>query len=109
MDKWRGRYGLRKRGANPWSCRDFQAVIECTFECICRGIKTLSVSVAPYAVRAKDNAPVATPLFWEEVSDPTLHPQKYTISNIMKRKKDPWEQYQPQTITHAYKLLKGLK
>lgn len=50
--------------------------------------------VAPYSVRPKENAPVATPLFWKEVSDIKLTPTKYTIKNIFKRLDDvgdPWE------------------
>lgn len=54
------------------------------------------LSVAPYSVRAKDGAPIATPLTWKEVHDPKLDPQKYTIKNIFKRLKkvgDVWDGY----------------
>lgn len=50
-------------------------------------------SVAPYAVRALARAPVATPLSWDEVDDPNLGPQSYTIRNIFQRlarQEDPW-------------------
>jgi len=50
-------------------------------------------SVAPYAVRAKPGAPIATPIDWREVTS-TLLPNKYTIKNIFKRlskKEDPWK------------------
>lgn len=50
-------------------------------------------SVAPYAVRAKAGAPVATPLDWDELSDPELHSQSYRVDNICRRlgqKDDPW-------------------
>ncbi|MGW8194495.1 MAG: non-homologous end-joining DNA ligase [Desulforhopalus sp.] len=50
--------------------------------------------VAPYAVRAKETAPVATPLDWQELNDTQLHAKKYTISNIFRRlgqKEDPWK------------------
>jgi len=50
-------------------------------------------SVAPYAVRAKAGAPVATPLEWDEFSDGALHSQSYTVENIFRRlgqKADPW-------------------
>ncbi len=48
---------------------------------------------APYSVRAKAGAPVATPLDWEELSNSDLHSQRYTIKNVLKRisqKGDPW-------------------
>lgn len=49
-------------------------------------------AVAPYAVRAKDGAPVATPLRWEELDDPDLGPQSFNIRNVWRRTAaDPWE------------------
>jgi len=51
-------------------------------------------SVAPYAVRAKPGAPVATPIEWDELSDAHLGPQSYNIQNIFRRlgqKDDPWK------------------
>lgn len=50
-------------------------------------------AVAPYAVRAIEGAPVATPLNWDEVGRRELHAQKYTIKNIFRRLAqtgDPW-------------------
>ncbi len=49
-------------------------------------------AVAPYAVRAIEGAPVATPIDWKEVKK-GLHSQKFTIKNVVKRAlgKDPWE------------------
>jgi bifunctional non-homologous end joining protein LigD len=52
-------------------------------------------TVAPYAVRAKPGAPVATPLDWDELSDSNLHSQTYTMQNIFRRlsqKEDPWKE-----------------
>ncbi len=52
-------------------------------------------SVAPYGVRAKPGAPVATPLDWDELSDPGLYSQSYTVKNIFRRlgqKEDPWKE-----------------
>lgn len=51
-------------------------------------------AVAPYAVRARDGAPVATPLRWEELDDPELGPRSFTMSSIWKRTGDPWEGFE---------------
>jgi bifunctional non-homologous end joining protein LigD len=51
-------------------------------------------SVTPYAVRALEKAPVATPLHWKELHNKDLHSQTYTISSIFRRlgqKEDPWK------------------
>ena len=51
-------------------------------------------AVAPYAVRAKPGAPVATPLFWEELEEPDLHPRRWTLASVperVERRGDPWE------------------
>jgi bifunctional non-homologous end joining protein LigD len=50
-------------------------------------------AVAPYSVRARPEAPVATPLDWSELDDPALRPRRYTITNLFRRlgqKPDPW-------------------
>ncbi|HSM55368.1 MAG TPA: hypothetical protein VK879_04365, partial [Candidatus Sulfomarinibacteraceae bacterium] len=50
-------------------------------------------SVAPYALRARPGAPVATPLDWDELSAKNLHSRRYHIKNIFRRlgqKEDPW-------------------
>jgi bifunctional non-homologous end joining protein LigD len=52
-------------------------------------------AAAPYAVRAKPGAPVATPIEWDEL-DSGMSPQKYNIKNIFRRlsqKKDPWKDF----------------
>jgi bifunctional non-homologous end joining protein LigD len=49
--------------------------------------------VAPYAVRALPGAPVATPLAWEELRDPGLHPRGWSLRTIPARlaeRGDPW-------------------
>lgn len=50
-------------------------------------------AVAPYGVRARPGAPVATPLDWNEALAADMSPRKYTITNIFRRlgnKEDPW-------------------
>jgi bifunctional non-homologous end joining protein LigD len=50
--------------------------------------------VAPYAVRAKPGAPVATPLHWEELSDSSLAADSWNIRTIagrLDRDGDPWK------------------
>lgn len=50
-------------------------------------------TVAPYAVRALPGAPVATPLAWEELGDPELHPRAHTLASVPARvaeRGDPW-------------------
>lgn len=44
--------------------------------------------IAPYSLRAKPGAPLAAPLTWDELDDPTLRADKFTVSNIMKRLAD---------------------
>jgi bifunctional non-homologous end joining protein LigD len=51
-----------------------------------------ATSVAPYSVRARPGAPVATPLDWHEV-EAGASPREWTIQNIPNRlgqKQDPW-------------------
>jgi bifunctional non-homologous end joining protein LigD len=49
-------------------------------------------AVVPYAVRPRANAPVAVPLHWRELSDPTLTPDGWTIETVSARLEegDPW-------------------
>lgn len=51
-------------------------------------------AVAPYSLRAIEGAPVAMPIAWSEVSDPNLHPRKYTLGNAaekLQRDGDAWK------------------
>ncbi|HZO87666.1 MAG TPA: non-homologous end-joining DNA ligase [Chthonomonadaceae bacterium] len=51
-------------------------------------------TVAPYSVRARASAPVATPLGWSELDDPELTSDRYTLRTIPERlaqRGDPWE------------------
>lgn len=54
-------------------------------------------TVAPYALRAREGAPVATPIGWDEIGSGDLDSQSYTHSNIFRRlanKKDPWKDFE---------------
>ncbi|HET8551159.1 MAG TPA: non-homologous end-joining DNA ligase [Gammaproteobacteria bacterium] len=51
-------------------------------------------AIAPYAVRAKPGAPIATPLEWDALDDAKLRSDRYGIKNIFRRlgqKQDPWQ------------------
>ena len=52
-------------------------------------------AVAPYSVRARPGAPVATPLDWAELEDPGLTPHQFTLRTVGGRldrlgAHDPW-------------------
>ncbi len=49
-------------------------------------------AVAPYAVRAREKAPVACPVGWDELRD-TDSSQRFNIQNILKRRKNPWKNF----------------
>lgn len=46
--------------------------------------------IAPYSLRAQQNATVSTPLEWKELKK-GLRPEEFNIFTVLKRKKDPWE------------------
>ncbi|WAC48305.1 DNA ligase D [Asticcacaulis sp. SL142] len=52
-----------------------------------------ATAIAPFAVRARDGATVATPIAWDELP-PKLKPDEFTIATVPKRlttlKTDPW-------------------
>jgi bifunctional non-homologous end joining protein LigD len=49
--------------------------------------------VAPYAVRARPRAPVATPLDWDELGHRDMSARRYTLGSVPRRlaqREDPW-------------------
>lgn len=67
-------------------------------------------AVAPYAVRARPKAPVATPLHWEELEDRKTTAGRWTIATVPKRidrDGDPWSELtrSRQTLTSARERL----
>lgn len=72
-----------------------------------------ATAVAPYAVRAHEGAPVATPVTWHELLSPRMKSQKYTIKNIhlrIKKVGDIWKGMQKHAVSlsKARKILKEL-
>jgi bifunctional non-homologous end joining protein LigD len=60
-------------------------------------------AVAPYAVRAREGAPIATPIAWKELTS-SLEPRAYTVKNIFRRisrKGDIWEHIADQAVSIA--------
>jgi bifunctional non-homologous end joining protein LigD len=55
-----------------------------------------ATAIASYSTRAREGAPVATPVRWDELS-PKLAADKYTVENLPRRlsslKSDPWEKF----------------
>ncbi len=55
-----------------------------------------ATAVVPYSTRAKENAPVATPLSWDELTI-KLKSDSFNLHNLPERlktlKKDPWEDF----------------
>jgi bifunctional non-homologous end joining protein LigD len=59
-------------------------------------------AVPPYAVRARDGAPVAAPLTWDELEDPKLRADRFSIRNIFDRLADmgnPWKNLEERAKT----------
>jgi DNA primase len=53
-------------------------------------------SIAPYSLRARKGAPIATPIEWDELKDNSFGPRSYKVENIFRRlsqKGDPWAEF----------------
>jgi bifunctional non-homologous end joining protein LigD len=72
-----------------------------------------ATAVVAYSTRSRPNAPVATPLAWEELSA-QMRPDHYTIRNLPRRlsalKRDPWADLAKiqQSLTPAMKALREI-
>jgi bifunctional non-homologous end joining protein LigD len=67
-------------------------------------------SVAPYSVRPRPGAPVATPLHWEELEDPNTRADGWTLASVparVQRAGDPWKGIgaSPQSLVAARRRL----
>ncbi|MES1241530.1 MAG: DNA ligase D [Acidobacteriota bacterium] len=73
-----------------------------------------ATSIAAYSTRARPNAPVSTPLFWEELES-DVRGNTYTVRNLPERLEgldgDPWASFLKarQSITAAMKKAVGMK
>jgi bifunctional non-homologous end joining protein LigD len=59
-------------------------------------------TIAPYSLRARPRAPVATPLRWDELEDSAIRPDRYSLSTIFKRLsriKDPWDGFRDHPVS----------
>jgi bifunctional non-homologous end joining protein LigD len=73
-----------------------------------------ATAVIPYAVRAHEKAPVATPLEWEELQNTRLRSNSYTIKTIVERLKekgDVWHTmpHHARSLRNALKAFKKLQ
>jgi bifunctional non-homologous end joining protein LigD len=72
-----------------------------------------ATAIAPYSVRARPGAPVATPLHWDEVAG-RMKPERFHAGNIARRmqglRSDPWQplRRKSQTLTAAMKRQLGI-
>jgi bifunctional non-homologous end joining protein LigD len=71
-------------------------------------------AVAPYAVRARRGAPVATPLEWDELGSRGLRGDRFTIADVPKRigeQGDPWAgmSRHARSLSRALQRLKKLR
>lgn len=67
-------------------------------------------AIAPYSVRARPDAPVATPLHWEELGTATTTAAHWTLASVpgrLQREGDPWSRIEEdrQTLTRARRRL----
>lgn len=61
-------------------------------------------SIAPYSVRARPNAPIAMPIYWQEIV--MVDPDSYTLFNFPQRK-DPWKDFSKKAVS-LKKVIKKL-
>lgn len=55
-----------------------------------------ATAIAPYSLRANQDAGIAMPIAWEELKIKNLNAQSFTINNVQKRLKnfeDPWQDF----------------
>ncbi|MFF2521006.1 non-homologous end-joining DNA ligase [Streptomyces liangshanensis] len=69
-------------------------------------------AVAPFSVRAREGAPVATPISWDQVADPRVTARRWTVRDVLDQARTrPWSQVpaRGRSLTPARKRLQSLK
>jgi bifunctional non-homologous end joining protein LigD len=69
-------------------------------------------AVAPYTVRPRPGAPVATPLTWSHLDDPDLDARRWTIADAVEQARtNPWEgvMSRPRALGPARRRLDALR
>jgi bifunctional non-homologous end joining protein LigD len=51
--------------------------------------------VAPYSPRAAAGAPVSTPIDWDELDDPALRPDRWTVRTLPQRLAERGDLFRP--------------
>ncbi|HLI56412.1 MAG TPA: non-homologous end-joining DNA ligase [Actinomycetota bacterium] len=67
--------------------------------------------VGPFGVRARPGAPVATPLHWSEVEDPSVRPEQFSLRSVPGRvasNQQPWGPLRGQSLTKPARILADL-
>lgn len=71
-----------------------------------------ATSICAFSTRARPGAPVSTPLFWEELDDPEIRGNTFTVESLPQRleslKKDPWEGFGKARRAITAKMLQAL-
>jgi bifunctional non-homologous end joining protein LigD len=70
-------------------------------------------AVAPYSVRPRPGAPVATPLHWDELSQSSTRSDRWTLRTVGRRLKadgDPWQEInaRPSSLSEARRRLDAI-
>jgi bifunctional non-homologous end joining protein LigD len=69
-------------------------------------------AVAPYSVRARPGAPVATPLRWDQLDDPATHARRWTVATVLEQaQRAPWDgsAARPRALGPARRRLDALR
>jgi bifunctional non-homologous end joining protein LigD len=69
-------------------------------------------AAAPYSVRARAGAPVATPLHWNEVEDSRLRAERFSIRSVrarVERDGDPWGTLRGRSLKGPGRLLDEIR